>query len=41
MVGFADWRAGEGFLYIAEVRVALIECITPTHSAINMLIEFR
>ena len=41
MVGFAEGRAGEGFVCIAEVRVAVVESISPMCRAINMLIKFR
>jgi hypothetical protein len=41
VVEFAERRAGEGFVCIAEVRVAVVESISPACRAINMLIEFR
>ena len=39
MVGFAKERARDGLVCIAEVRVAVIECIGRASTAINMLIE--
>ena len=41
VVGFAEGMAGEGFVCIAEVRVAEVEGIAHAHSAIIMLVEFR
>jgi hypothetical protein len=38
VVGFAEGVAGKGFVWITEV--AVVECITPASTAINMSFEF-
>ena len=41
MVGFAEGRAGEGFVCITEVGIAVVEGVAHARRAINMLEEFR
>ena len=38
LVGFAEGRAGEDFVCISEVRVAVVEGIAHARSTINMLV---
>jgi hypothetical protein len=39
VVGFAEGRAGEVLVCIAEVRVAVVQCIAHASATVNMLID--
>ena len=41
MIRFDEERAGEGFVGIPEVGVAVVECFSSTSTTFNRLVELR